>query len=78
MFIYGISLMKHAVWDATSALAKQQRFNLSPGARGGLCAWPVVPIGESECRSRQRLITTPVHGRLEPESFINTWVSVRV
>lgn len=78
MFICGISLMKHAVWDATSAPAKQQRFNLSPGARGGLCAWPVVPIGESECRSRQRLITTPVYGRLEPESFINTWVSVQV
>lgn len=30
MFICGISLMKHAVLGAGSALAKQQRFNLSP------------------------------------------------
>lgn len=30
MLIGGISLMKHAVLDATSALAKQHRFSLSP------------------------------------------------
>lgn len=49
-------------------------------AAGGDADWHRlnVPTPESECCSRQRLITGPVRGRLEPRCFINTSVSVQV